>query len=209
METTVEQLITQSDIFGLLLQIAFVWLLIGVVCFGILRHFLEENRWSIVFSWPGTLIVEFYLSFIMTPWGGKNTRGETLFHSVPRTGLAGVSQGASCVKGSPEGEILFHAAPRAGMSIMASMKAIDDTAVDAFSQAMKAKLDVARAKGRAGWNNSLACSDEQLADMLIQHLAKGNDGTFEDVANFAMMLHQRKADPVVLKERFLNQTCSK
>src|SRR5690606_32552392 len=32
------------------------------------------------------------------------------------------------------------------------------------------------------------------------HLAKGNDGNFEDVANFCMMLHQRGAHPRVLAD---------
>ena len=37
-----------------------------------------------------------------------------------------------------------------------------------------------------------------MSELLIQHLDKGNRGTFEDIANFAMMLHKRGADPKVL-----------
>jgi len=74
----------------------------------------------------------------------------------------------------------------------------DDLAVDRFATAMKAKLAAARAKGRGGWDDPTQCSVESLASLLVVHLIKGNAGTFEDVANFAMMLHQRGADPQVL-----------
>lgn len=74
----------------------------------------------------------------------------------------------------------------------------DDAAVDRFAAAMKAKLAAARAKGRGGWDDPSQCSVEFLAKLLVEHVGKGNSGTFEDVANFAMMLHQRGADPQVL-----------
>src|SRR5690606_30158484 len=41
-------------------------------------------------------------------------------------------------------------------------------------------------------------SEEYLARLLIEHLAKGNEGNFEDIANLCMMLHQRGAHPRVL-----------
>lgn len=75
----------------------------------------------------------------------------------------------------------------------------DDAAIDRFAAAMKAKMASSRAKGRSGWDSEDACSDLYLARSLVSHIFKGNAGTFEDVANFAMMLHQRKADPVVLQ----------
>lgn len=63
---------------------------------------------------------------------------------------------------------------------------------------MKAKLKFEReVKERSGWE---ACAPQYLADLLIEHLVKGNPGTFEDVANFAMMLHQTNADPAVLEQ---------
>lgn len=74
----------------------------------------------------------------------------------------------------------------------------DDVAVDNFAKAMKEKLAKARAKGRSGWDDPAACSVEHLADLLLDHIGKGNPGTFEDIANFAMMLHQRGADPALL-----------
>lgn len=74
----------------------------------------------------------------------------------------------------------------------------DDLAVDRFATAMKAKLAVARAKGRHGWDDPENCTEEFLATLLVNHIPKGNAGNFEDIANLAMMLHQRGADPVVL-----------
>ena len=74
----------------------------------------------------------------------------------------------------------------------------DDAAVDRFAVAMKAKLAAAREKGRGGWDDPNACSVEFLADLLVGHVGKGNQGNFEDIANLAMMLHQRGADSAVL-----------
>ncbi|ATA26776.1 hypothetical protein BIY26_07125 [Brenneria goodwinii] len=76
----------------------------------------------------------------------------------------------------------------------------DDEAFDRFAIACKAKLAKSRAKGRRGWDDPHLCSVESLAVMLVAHLVKGNSGTFEDVGNFAMMLHQRKANPKVLSD---------
>lgn len=64
----------------------------------------------------------------------------------------------------------------------------DDEAVDRWAVAMKAKLAEARAKGRGGWDDPMRCSPEQLTLMLREHVEKGDP---LDVANFAMMIHQR------------------
>ncbi len=78
----------------------------------------------------------------------------------------------------------------------------DDKAVDSFADAMKRKLKISReVKSKSGWNTS-ECDDEFLAHELIEHLCKGNTGTFEDVANFAMMLHQRGASPHELAKAY-------
>lgn len=61
----------------------------------------------------------------------------------------------------------------------------DDIAVDQFAAAMKAKLLLARAKGRSGWET---CAVEILQESLVSHTAKGDP---TDVANFAMMLWAR------------------
>lgn len=77
----------------------------------------------------------------------------------------------------------------------------DDEAVDRFAAAMKAKLKWEREeRGRHGWNDPSICPESYLARLLIEHLEKGNDGNFEDVANFCMMLHQRGAHPRVLAD---------
>jgi hypothetical protein len=78
----------------------------------------------------------------------------------------------------------------------------DNTAVDAFAVAMKAKLAEARAKGRGGWQDKDDFPQQRLSDMLRAHLAKGDP---RDVANFCMFLHQRgeailPADPVAQSE---------
>ena len=66
----------------------------------------------------------------------------------------------------------------------------DDVAVDKFAAMMKAKLAKAREKGRGGWDNPERCSVDKLADMLVEHLYKGDP---TDIANFAMMLALREA----------------
>lgn len=77
----------------------------------------------------------------------------------------------------------------------------DNQAVDKFAAEMKTKLAEARAKGRHGWMESWV-HDKQLAELMVGHIPKGNAGNFEDIANFAMMLHQRGADPMELTLAF-------
>ncbi|KQS76839.1 hypothetical protein ASG25_15580 [Rhizobium sp. Leaf384] len=64
----------------------------------------------------------------------------------------------------------------------------DEVCVDRFANVMKAKLAQARNKGRAGWDDHARCSLSDLSAMLFEHVAKGDP---VDVANFAMMIHQR------------------
>ena len=90
---------------------------------------------------------------------------------------------------------------RAALSDTGEDAHTDDTAVDAFASAMKEKLAKSREKGRGGWD-SPECEDEYLAELLAEHVRKGNDGNFVDVANFAMMLHMRKAPPNVMPSAF-------
>lgn len=72
----------------------------------------------------------------------------------------------------------------------------DDIAVDRFSGAMKAKMAAAREKGRGGWDDPEQCSIESLVESLRGHLSKANPGNWVDIANFCMMLHERRAKPV-------------
>lgn len=64
----------------------------------------------------------------------------------------------------------------------------DDLAVDRFAAAMKAKLAQKRDEGRGGWDDKDACSHGYLSLLLVEHVNKGDP---VDIANFAMMLHQR------------------
>jgi hypothetical protein len=73
----------------------------------------------------------------------------------------------------------------------------DDLAVDRFALVMKAKLAKKRSEGRYGWEDPALCRIEDLARMLINHIPKGDP---VDVANFAMMLHQRGAGRATLTE---------
>jgi hypothetical protein len=54
--------------------------------------------------------------------------------------------------------------------------------------AMEVKLAKKRREGRGGWHRPNDCEPGRLADALLDHLAKGD---VVDVANFAMMLHNR------------------
>ncbi|QRG06147.1 hypothetical protein EZH22_24690 [Xanthobacter dioxanivorans] len=64
----------------------------------------------------------------------------------------------------------------------------DDLAVDRFAAEMKAKLAQKRAEGRGGWEDKEDCPAHHLSNLLRDHVEKGDP---LDVANFAMMLHQR------------------
>lgn len=97
----------------------------------------------------------------------------------------------------------------ASYSMIGSRLHADDIAVDKFSLAMKEKLSASRDKGRGGWEEPDVCTAAQLAEMLISHLEKGNGGTFQDIANFAMMLHQRGEDPLVLATSLAHRDLSK
>lgn len=64
----------------------------------------------------------------------------------------------------------------------------DDVAVDRFAIGMKYKLAVKRAEGRGGWDDPAQCTTKHLAELLRDHIAKGDP---LDVGNFAMMLWNR------------------
>lgn len=64
----------------------------------------------------------------------------------------------------------------------------DDIAIDRFAAAMKAKMAKKRADSRGGWDDPAQCYVERLAEMLVDHLPKGDP---VDVGNFAMMLFNR------------------
>ncbi len=73
----------------------------------------------------------------------------------------------------------------------------DDEAVNNFAAAMRAKMKFAReVKGRQGWNDPQQCSKEHLHQLLLQQLISKGDAV--DLANFAMMLHQRN-EPIDIR----------
>ncbi len=78
---------------------------------------------------------------------------------------------------------------------------IDNNGVNTFAQAMCSRLEQKRAEGRGGWYDPAQCTVEYLAALLIGAILKGNA---VDVANFAMMLHQRRAGPAVITQALLN-----
>lgn len=80
----------------------------------------------------------------------------------------------------------------------------DDVAIDRFAATMKEKMAASRAKGRSGWDDPEQCSVENLAAMLCQHVEKGDP---VDIANFAMMIHERHGSAIDVYEAlavFLN-----
>lgn len=74
----------------------------------------------------------------------------------------------------------------------------DDTFVDTFAAAMKAKLAQARAKGRGGWDDPNRCQVSYLAQLLIEQLQKPEADPI-DVANLAMFLYHRDGGTTALR----------
>lgn len=64
----------------------------------------------------------------------------------------------------------------------------DEIAIDLFAQAMKEKMAKKRTGGLDIWRDNEKCSQKSLSQALAHHVQKGDP---IDVANFAMMLHQR------------------
>lgn len=81
----------------------------------------------------------------------------------------------------------------------------DDVAVDRFAAVMKAKLARKRRQGRGGWEDKEACSGPFLSRLLVEHVDKGDP---VDVANFAMMLHQRGEQIADERERYIDRKLS-
>lgn len=93
--------------------------------------------------------------------------------------------------------ILSALEPSAARELALEEAHADDVAVDRFAVAMKEKLAKKRAEGRGGWENKDECSAEYLSYLLIQHIWKGDP---VDIANLAMMLHQRGERVVIDSE---------
>lgn len=81
----------------------------------------------------------------------------------------------------------------------------DTKAVLDFAGKMAEKMGIERDKGKGGWDDPNECSIEELAELFIEHLFKGNEGNFIDLANFLMMLDHRSAHPHVLHTVFMKK----
>ena len=66
---------------------------------------------------------------------------------------------------------------------------IDHTSIRDFAIAMRDKMDRKRAEGHGGWHDPAVCSVASLEWLLIEHIKKGD---MVDIANFAMMIWNRK-----------------
>jgi hypothetical protein len=73
---------------------------------------------------------------------------------------------------------------------------VDTEALSYFAVLMELKMRKSRDKGRGGWFDPKACSDEKLRRMMVEHVLKGH---WVDVANFCMMLNTRETIPEELK----------
>lgn len=72
----------------------------------------------------------------------------------------------------------------------------DDAAIAVFAGLMRDKLKWERDhKNRSGWDDPNQVSEETLIRLFVEHLPKGNDGNWVDLANLAMMLHIRGIHP--------------
>jgi hypothetical protein len=69
--------------------------------------------------------------------------------------------------------------------------AVDKASVEFMAGIMTVKLSKSRRKGRGGWFDPDVCSVDDLKVMLKEHVEKGQ---FDDVANFAMMIHLRETE---------------
>lgn len=75
----------------------------------------------------------------------------------------------------------------------------DNLAWDKFSEIVKEKMAASRAKGRGGWDDPAQCTVEQLAYLLVEHVAKGDP---RDIAILSMMVHQRGGTAIDVYEAF-------
>lgn len=121
------------------------------------------------------------------------------FESAPCEGFTSLDEWekfeamSGCQQSTHRARLCYAAMLAATPTPPAAAPDADERAVDRFATAMKAKMAVSSAKGRSGWNDEAQCTMETLARMLLDHVRKGDP---VDIANFAMMLHQREASAI-------------
>lgn len=69
---------------------------------------------------------------------------------------------------------------------------VDNRGVSNFRTAMETKLADQRNRGKEGWQNPADCSIEYLETLLAEEFSKSNDRDYVDIANYSMMLWNRK-----------------
>lgn len=76
----------------------------------------------------------------------------------------------------------------------------DDTAIDEYAAALKAKMAAGRALGRGGWYDQDSATEDNIITLFIRCLDKSNPGNLLDLGLLIMMLHIRGADPARLAD---------
>ena len=66
---------------------------------------------------------------------------------------------------------------------------VDNEGVKRFANAMRRKLAKKRKDGYGGWHSPGECAENELVDMMADHVKKGD---MVDIANFAMMIWNRR-----------------
>ncbi|APV37709.1 hypothetical protein [Acinetobacter soli] len=74
-------------------------------------------------------------------------------------------------------------------------KELDEKTLKSFYEKMSVKLEIAREKGRSGWEK---CEPQVFADMFVDHLFKNNHSNLIDLANLLMFFENRGGSTALL-----------
>ncbi|MFV5348661.1 hypothetical protein [Acinetobacter soli] len=74
-------------------------------------------------------------------------------------------------------------------------KELDEKTLKSFYEKMSVKLEIAREKGRSGWEK---CEPQVFADMFVDHLFKNNHNNLIDLANLLMFFENRGGSTALL-----------
>ncbi len=165
------------------------------------RHMLLALRPSVKkLEWPpeirrGQRVMSGYglIQYTICHYGGTDPNGGTVYRWAAQNEgwhgpLFSYEDARAAAQADYERRILSALEATTPQEVPSEVTHPDDIAVDRFAAAMKAKLAKKREEGRGGWERKDECSADFLSDMLREHVVKGDP---VDVANFAMMLHQR------------------
>ena len=134
-----------------------------------------------------------------TPFGpykilkGTQGRYEVYFGNAPYSGsMDGEDQAKAWAQSDYEARV------RSALSTPADGEPVvhaDDLAVDRFAIAMKAKLAEKRGQGLGGWDDPEQCHIDYLVSILMQQIHERAVPDPIDIANIAMMIHERGETP--------------